>query len=443
MKQKLIKTAIVFFALMVVFTILSRVIYNMGTPKVMLAKAELMEIGPEIRGSGVVEAKKEIPIMIETQQLIKSVNVIAGQEVKEGDILFELDEAKLKKNVERKEQELDNILQQIEADANAREGARQSRELMISQAETDYQRTVESGNEAVEEAAEDLEAAQEEYERFISNPGNYPGRTKEEFEQRIEEMQSAYEMAVDMREENIYQAQKSLDSLNIPEAEQNASLQMEMEREDKEAELNILKALEEKKGKIISPTNGVVSQVNVRPGSMTSGMGDIFISSASEGLILKGQFPEEQKEYLVVGTEVRISSQAFTEKELSQLGDLKIAAVSPSETGMGLEVSVLLEGSTVPIGTVFSMEIKTEKKSYSSCIPLSALREGEPGKYFVYMLGEKKSILGDEQVARKVDVNVLYKGNLYAAVEGIGDGNVISSSTKELTNGGRVKPQEQ
>ena len=249
MKQKLIKTAIVFFALMVVFTILSRVIYNMGTPKVMLAKAELMEIGPEIRGSGVVEAKKEIPIMIETQQLIKSVNVIAGQEVKEGDILFELDEAKLKKNVERKEQELDNILQQIEADANARERARQSRELMISQAETDYQRTVESGNEAVEEAAEDLEAAQEEYERFISNPGNYPGRTKEEFEQRIEEMQSAYEMAVDMREENIYQAQKSLDSLNIPEAEQNASLQMEMEREDKEAELNILKALEEKKGK--------------------------------------------------------------------------------------------------------------------------------------------------------------------------------------------------
>lgn len=408
-----------------------------------MAKAELMEIGPEIRGSGVVEAKKEIPIMIETQQLIKSVNVIAGQEVKEGDILFELDEAKLKKNVERKEQELDNILQQIEADANARERARQSRELMISQAETDYQRTVESGNEAVEEAAEDLEAAQEEYERFISNPGNYPGRTKEEFEQRIEEMQSAYEMAVDMREENIYQAQKSLDSLNIPEAEQNASLQMEMEREDKEAELNILKALEEKKGKIISPTNGVVSQVNVRPGSMTSGMGDIFISSASEGLILKGQFPEEQKEYLVVGTEVRISSQAFTEKELSQLGDLKIAAVSPSETGMGLEVSVLLEGSTVPIGTVFSMEIKTEKKSYSSCIPLSALREGEPGKYFVYMLGEKKSILGDEQVARKVDVNVLYKGNLYAAVEGIGDGNVISSSTKELTNGGRVKPQEQ
>ena len=46
-------------------------------------------------------------------------------------------------------------------------------------------------------------------------------------------------------------------------------------------------------------------------------------------------------------------------------------------------------------------------------------------------------------MARKVDVNVLYKGNLYAAVEGIGDGNVISSSTKELTNGGRVKPQEQ
>lgn len=250
MKQKLIKTAIVFFMLMVVFTILSRVIYNQGTPKVMLGDTEAMEMGPDIKGSGVVEARKEIPVMIGTQQLVKSVNVIEGQEIKEGDILFELDEARLKKDTERKEQELSSIEQQIEADAKAREISRQSRELTISQAETDYQRTVESGNEAVEEAVEDLEAAREEYRSFMNNPESYPGRTKEEFEQKIQEKQSAYDMAVDMREENIYQAQKMLDSLNIPEVEQNPSIQMEMERQTKEEELNLLKALEEKRGKL-------------------------------------------------------------------------------------------------------------------------------------------------------------------------------------------------
>ncbi len=443
MKQKLIKTAIVFFMLMVVFTILSRVIYNQGTPKVMLGDTEAMEMGPDIKGSGVVEARKEIPVMIGTQQLVKSVNVIEGQEIKEGDILFELDEARLKKDTERKEQELSSIEQQIEADAKAREISRQSRELTISQAETDYQRTVEAGNEAVEEAVEDLEAAREEYRSFMNNPESYPGRTKEEFEQKIQEKQSAYDMAVDMREENIYQAQKMLDSLNIPEVEQNPSIQMEMERQTKEEELNLLKALEEKKGKIISPTNGVISQVNVRPGNMTSGIGDVLIASASEGLILKGQFSEEQKEYLVIGKAVSISSEMFTAEELERLGDLKIAAVGQSETGMGLEVSVLLEGSTIPVGTIFNMQIETEKKRYSSCVPLGALHQAEQGKYFVYVLDEKKSILGDEQVARQVDVEVQYKGNRYAALEGFGNGKVIVSSTKELRNGGRVKPQEE
>ncbi len=89
------------------------------------------------------------------------------------------------------------------------------------------------------------------------------------------------------------------------------------------------------------------------------------------------------------------------------------------------------------------MEIKTEKKKYSSCVPLGALHQAEPGKYFVYVLDEKKSILGDEQVARQVDVEVQYKGNRYAALEGFGNGKVIVSSTKELRNGGRVKLQEE
>lgn len=47
-------------------------------------------------------------------------------------------------------------------------------------------------------------------------------------------------------------------------------------------------------------------------------------------------------------------------------------------------------------------------------------------------------------IARRVDVNVLYKGNRYAAVRGLGDGqDIILSSTKPISEGGRVKPQRQ
>lgn len=357
MKQRLTKIAVLFFALMIVFTILSRAAYNLTTPRVVLGKVESMEIGPEISGSGVVEAKTEIPIIVTAQQLIKSVRVMAGQEVKEGDILFELDQEQLQKSVKLKEWELNSIRQQIES-------------------------------------------AQE--------------------------------------------AKKALDQVNLPQAEDYSAAQMEMEKETKEEELKQLKALADKEGKILSPTSGVVSEVNVKPGTMTSGMGDILVFSATEGLVLKARFSQDQKEYLVRGAKVSVSSQMFTESELEKLGELKINTVSQSVEGMDVEVAIFLESDVIPIGTNLSLQIQTEKKSYHDCLPLSALHQEEEGKYFVYVLDEKETILGDEKIARKVDVEVEYQGALYVAVTNISEEQqVILTSTKEITDGGRIKPQEQ
>lgn len=444
MKQKLIKIAVWFLGVMAAFTMLSRAAYNVSTPKVVIGEIENMEMGPEVTGSGIVEARKEIPVTVEAQQLIRSVDVIAGEEVQEGDVLFELDKEQLAKNVETKEQELASLKQQIQNANNASEVSRQTRELSITQAETDYQRAVKQGNQSVGRAEEDLQQAKNEYQSFLANPSGYPGRTEEEFAQRVEEMQSAYDAAVDARDESIYQAQKAVDMANLPIAEDGSAAQMEVERQAKEKEITRLKALQEQEGLIKSPANGVIYEVNIKPGAMTTGTGDILLSSEAEGLVLKAQFPEEQKEYLVRGAKVRVFSEAFTESELNKLGDLKINSVGQTMDGMGYEVNVFLEDGSIPIGTMLSMQIQTEKKTYDSCLPLEALHQEEEGKYFVYTLDETQSVLGDEKVARKVDVTVEYKGDLYVAVEGLSvEQQVIISSTKELKDGGRVKPQEQ
>lgn len=49
-----------------------------------------------------------------------------------------------------------------------------------------------------------------------------------------------------------------------------------------------------------------------------------------------------------------------------------------------------------------------------------------------------------EVIARRVDVTVEYKGDRYAAVKGLSvNQNIILSSSKQISDGGRIKPQKQ
>lgn len=81
---------------------------------------------------------------------------------------------------------------------------------------------------------------------------------------------------------------------------------------------------------------------------------------------------------------------------------------------------------------------------YSGCIPLEALHQEEGNQYYVYTTDEKKTILGTEVIARRVDVTVEYKGDRYAAVKGLSvNQNIILSSSKQISDGGRIKPQKQ
>ena len=115
-----------------------------------------------------------------------------------------------------------------------------------------------------------------------------------------------------------------------------------------------------------------------------------------------------------------------------------------TETGAGVEASIRIPPNTLPIGTSVGVQIETSKKMYSGCIPLEALHQEEGNQYYVYTTDEKKTILGTEVIARRVDVTVEYKGDRYAAVKGLSvNQNIILSSSKQISDGGRIKPQKQ
>ena len=212
-----------------------------------------------------------------------------------------------------------------------------------------------------------------------------------------------------------------------------------------EKQLSALKELQSAEGKVVSPMDGVVSAVNIQVGGMTSGTADILIADISAEMMLKVQFSEENKEHVIVGANVKLISDVLMETEKNAVGKLKITAIQQNtETGAGVEASIRIPPNTLPIGTSVGVQIETSKKMYSQLIPLEALHQEEGNQYYVYTTDEKKTILGTEVIARRVDVTVEYKGDRYAAVKGLSvNQNIILSSSKQISDGGRIKPQKQ
>lgn len=348
MKRKITKAAVGFLCVMIAFTILSRVAYNITTPKVAVDRVHKMELGPEIFADGVVEASKEVAVTTVGQQVIQTVAVVPGQKVEAGDVLFELNLERLEENIVQKQSELKIIDLQIKS------------------------------------------------------------------------------------------AKSTLEIENLPVTNDASVEQMNLDRKNAKKELQKLVALKETEGKITTSVSGVISEVNVKAGSTTSGLADVMILDGSSEKVLKVTFPEEYKEYIVRGADVTIQSVEKTEK-----AKLDTVAESMDERSGNIEATVVILQDSFGVGTPLNLQMKMSKKFYDFCLPLEAVHEGEDG-FYVNVLDKKKSILGDEFVAKRMEVDIKYKEEGYVAIEGVGyDEKVIISADREIENGGRVKPLEQ
>ena len=466
MKKGYMKAAAAFFILMAVFTLLSRVVYNMGTIAVRAEEPESITIKKEIEGTGVVSGKTEQAVVTTEGLLIKKVFVKEGESVEKDDILFQLDGEYLKDKITEKEQELKQLQLQIQDAKNAVYVARQSRELSISQAQSDYDKTVADGDSEVAEAKSELETARSELEAYQNSLESHSDQNEEELKDIVKEKEDAYNEAVKNRENSIYEAQKAVDTANLKEAEDSTVEQNEIQEERIQKELNALTTLQKAEGKITSTIAGTVTSVAVKAGDTTSGTGDILIMDASEGVELNIVFSDEYREYLTKGKNVTVTSLDSTKEAEEKLQNLLIDSVTSeksaeisagdgTETGAsgsavsdnaGVEtadgeitVTVEIPDGTLNIGNTATLKIILSEETYDTCVPISALHQKEKGKYYVNVIDNQKSVMGDAQIVRSVDVELLDRNDKYAAVEGLAlSQEVITETSEEVQEGTRV-----
>ncbi|MCI9632924.1 MAG: biotin/lipoyl-binding protein [Ruminococcus sp.] len=168
MKQRMMKAGILLLGLMIVFTMISRTAYNISTAEVSTKKPEPQTFTPDVSARGTVTGREEIAVSAEESLRVKTVHVTEGQAVEAGQLLFEVDLQDLMEKMKEKQQELYSLDLQIQGAAESAAFSEKSRQLMLSQAQEDYNRTAARENTAVDGAQAELQQAQEAYQNFIA-----------------------------------------------------------------------------------------------------------------------------------------------------------------------------------------------------------------------------------------------------------------------------------
>lgn len=157
-----------FLAVMLVFTILSRAVSGASMAKVETVRISAGTIEHKVRGSGKVEAGKEIAVYTENGQRVKEICVQEGQSVEKGDTLFLVEMEDLEEQILAVQQELEKMKLQNQDAQSARSAEEQNRANAKNRASEDYNQAISEGNSAVADAKAVWDQAEAELQTFLA-----------------------------------------------------------------------------------------------------------------------------------------------------------------------------------------------------------------------------------------------------------------------------------
>ncbi len=189
-KSQLLKITGIFFAGMVLFTLLSRAAYQHGTAVVRTEAPKSGVISHSVRVTGKTVQNQELAVTTVGGLRVGGVFVNEGQQVRAGDVLFTLDPEYLAQTILDQEMEMEKQELSIQGTWSQNAARQKQRANQQAQAEENYSIAVGKAETTLARAGRTLERAQKALENF------YNGVTQEEtlrdaLEQAKEEYQAA------------------------------------------------------------------------------------------------------------------------------------------------------------------------------------------------------------------------------------------------------------
>ena len=408
LQKKAVKYLGAFLLIMIGCTMLSRFADSLTIPVIQTEKPKVKTMVDEVKAEGRIEKNREEKIPVVEGLKVEYVNVSIGAQVKEGDTLVEL-------NTEDLQKKIDEINENISND-----------EKTLARANEDYNRAIASKNESANKALSELNKAKKALDEYKALPEEEKDKVMEE------SLTMDYESKQEMYTSALNDANDTIDlDRNLQDVKESLKLDEYYE------ELAKIQPLLDSNGKVAATKDGIVTSVFVENGGITS---DAVISIADKntGYKFVGQIESSKRNLIKQGQTVNLvlnNGEAYEK--------LTIEAISKStENPDYLNVVVMLPAGAGEIDDMGQIIISSTSKKFGTCVPLSAIRQGDNNSYYVLAVSEKETVLGTEKVARKVEVKIEKKDNEFAALN---DGalarneEVIIGSNKNVDDGDRVR----
>ncbi len=443
---------------MFIFTVISRATDSITVAKVRVSTPISRKIQYAISAEGRAEKNQEISVITQPDILVRSVLVNAGQRVEKGDVLAILDLSHLKEQIqvvlgEKRALELQN--QTLEQN---RQQERQSKEKAAARAKSDYSQLQRRNNRSIQKAKESLLQAKSAYRKgkktfqkaqaALKKAQKEPENVRETLRQRAEKEKNALASlgkTVSEQRNALAELRKTADAeeKTAKRAIEDAMASPVTDHTDDINDISIqklsqkidkLQALRDAKGRITAPKGGVVTAVLTGVGQKTLDTAIFTMTDDRAGLKFIGQIAPKDAKHISAGDTVTL-------KSASNQVEVPITSMELDENKEFMNVTALLPADSFSLGETLSMNLLQESENYPCTLPLTALYD-DNGKKYVLATETEDTVLGKQQIARKIEVKVLEQNDSYAALEADGikeDSKIITDTESFVKAGDRVR----
>ena len=166
MKKKLIGAAGMFFAVMLIFTILSRAADSVNVIQIQVKNPQNQMVTHQVTGTGKVEGSQEMAVFVQENLQVEQVLVHAGETVKKGDALMKLSGESISSAAKELENKIKTLEGQVKDLESQKSVDNQKRASEQSWAENSYALAAQSGNVSVDNARAEVNVARQRLEEF-------------------------------------------------------------------------------------------------------------------------------------------------------------------------------------------------------------------------------------------------------------------------------------
>lgn len=432
-KKKIIAGFFIFLCLMWLCTIISKSIYASRLPIVTVEEIEQKYVEHIVEVEGIVVAGDKSPITALSGLRIDRMMVQVGDKVEEGDVLFTVDMEDLSMIMDEKQEQISKLQAQIDTILQNRELARQKKELEEARAREDYDAQARYEDTLVGRAAEEVNKAEKEIQ---SQGESWEEEQDEALKDALQAAAYAEADAKWQRETAMKDAERKVEDILFPEAEDATLTTTQMELASLQEDLSLYQEIKSIEGKITTPHGGLITDIYINVGGRTPDSAVMLLADDSVPCQFKTMLDKDQKGYVSLNDKVSLKLDGSSRET-----DVTVDYLAESETMPGsYEVYINLpEGVGMP-GLSGTLKHTETGEKYPVCVTPAAVHKDNT-RNFVYVVKEREGILGKEYYVEEINVRILDENESWIAVEGAFDSEsqIIASSTIQVHNGDIVR----